>query len=596
MSNTNLANDVINGFKDLAKKYNFKATVDSSTGDLIFYAKNTDKEWTKWIYYNPTNNDVSLIGNTDQCNLWFCDTRKDLTPEKLIEFTADLNKVLNKLGDSVELSTLVDPEDWQEIADVYDAYEDPRYSGKQLKESKILESKETKFNTIMHWGPDDDGEITNVITSDTEIPDNIEETLVSKFGGLFHNDLNGGYWSYDIPLEDGKVLEFRDFVDDESTMYWELVDTKLTEDIDETSNESIDGEKSDTTSSDNSAEFELHEKWIAYLKSKIAENCNSDGFYEVYWNYDDEFDPASIQKIVSNAIETDSSLVAAADDYLWDLNSGESLDEYFIDDISKNIPEELEDYALDRDLLEDLEEAGYNGVDMNAQELLDKSDVKVNIIFATPSESNYDMSSIVDVFGSWKDPAYNYIVDNPEILDNAMTYLIHQQGHSLKEYYQCLLENPGGFGFDHKDTFIESCVNDCVNNTSNAMSGICCLTTLTPDELYELEKAMKTGTGNLEFSKDTYCGTVNIWAGSGGLSVNLEKPLIIPVSYIHTIQVEGGKNNNGYTVDEIFGLVGSCWDGKMTFTNSQPDLYKENKEELLNYIKTLIPEDEEGEE
>ena len=443
------------------------------------------------------------------------------------------------------------------------------------------------FNTTITYGPDDDGEIKVVIVG-KDIPENIQEIFEEKFDGIYHNDLSGGYWAYDIPLGNHKVLTFKNYISNDGIIEFEYEDlNRLEEDFDE---EESEESEDDNIDSDEISGDELHEKWIAYLKSKIAEDCNSDGFYEVYWNYDDEFEPSSIQKIVSDAIETDSSLVAAADDYLWDLNSGESLDEYFIDDIRNNIPAELEDYALDRDLLEDLDEAGYSGVDMNAQELLDKSEVKVNIIFATPSESNYDMSNIVDVFGSWKDPAYDYIVDNPEILDNAMTYLIHQQGHSLKEYYQCLLENPGGFKMDHKNTFIESCVDDCVNNSSDAMSGICCLTTLTPDELYELEKASKNGSGNLEFSTDTYCGTVNIWAGSGGLSVNLEKPLIIPVSYAHTIQIEGGKNN-GYTVDEIFGLTGDCWDGKMTFTNSQPDLYQENKEELIEYIKTLIPED-----
>ena len=118
------------------------------------------------------------------------------------------------------------------------------------------------------------------------------------------------------------------------------------------------------------------------------------------------------------------------------------------------------------------------------KELLDRSEVRVNVMFATPEESNYDMGSIVDVFGSWKDPAYSYIVENPELLDNSMVYLVHQQGYSMREYYQCLLQNPSGFDMKHKNTFIESVVDDCVNNSSDAMSGFTCLVTLTPYELY----------------------------------------------------------------------------------------------------------------
>ena len=395
----------------------------------------------------------------------------------------------------------------------------------------------------------------------------------------------------DIIENNGVKVEREEFEDNDTYFYivsyhtnWD--ENKLEEDVEDVEDETSDN--SDTVKKDE----DLHNKWVAYLKEKIKEDCNNDGYYEVYWDYRDEFEPDTVQKIVNSAVEEGSSIEATATDYLWDLNSGESLDEYFIDDVRDNIPEELEDYADSRDLFDDLTEAGYNGIDMNAKELLDKSDVNVNIIFATPSESNYDMSNIVDVFGSWKDPAYDYIVENPEILDNAMVYLIHQQGHSLKEYYQCLLENPSGFKMDHKNTFIESCVDDCVNNSSDAMSGICCLTRLTPYELYDLKKAVKDGTGSLEFSKDTYCGTVNIWAGSGGLSVELEKPLIIPTSYVHTIQVEGGENNDGYTVDEIFGLANDCWDGDMKIVNTQPTLYQESTDDIIKYIETLIDKEE----
>lgn len=121
-----LANEVIKDFKELAKKYNFK-TRDNANG-ISLCAKNTDRRWENWIIYNSSDNSIVLIGNTDQCNFWFCDTRPDLTPEKLIDFTKDLNKILDKLGYEVSLKTLIDPEDWQEIAHIHDAYDDPRYS------------------------------------------------------------------------------------------------------------------------------------------------------------------------------------------------------------------------------------------------------------------------------------------------------------------------------------------------------------------------------------------------------------------------------------------------------------------------------------
>lgn len=119
--------EISNNFKELAKKYKFK-TVESGN-DIILCAKNTDKEWAEWITYNKDNNSVSVVGNTDQCNFWFYDTRKDLTPEKIIDFVNELNAVFEKTHYEIPLRTLIDPEDWQEIAKVEDAYTDSRYTG-----------------------------------------------------------------------------------------------------------------------------------------------------------------------------------------------------------------------------------------------------------------------------------------------------------------------------------------------------------------------------------------------------------------------------------------------------------------------------------
>lgn len=126
----------INKIKKFCWKYNFKNKINENKCSIL--AKDTDKKYQEWIFYNLQNDDFILIGNTDQMNLWFCETRKDLTPDKLIDLTKDFNLILKEHNLSVELSTLVDPEDWQEIADVSDAYADVRYNSK-LQENNILE-------------------------------------------------------------------------------------------------------------------------------------------------------------------------------------------------------------------------------------------------------------------------------------------------------------------------------------------------------------------------------------------------------------------------------------------------------------------------
>lgn len=107
--------------------YNFTL---KNVQDTIYsiQVKNSVGELTDWIILNSNTNKVKILGNTDNCNLWFCDTRKDFTPEKIIEMTGDLNIILmTKFDCYADISTLIDPEDWQQIAQVQSAYEDNRY-------------------------------------------------------------------------------------------------------------------------------------------------------------------------------------------------------------------------------------------------------------------------------------------------------------------------------------------------------------------------------------------------------------------------------------------------------------------------------------
>lgn len=55
-----------------------------------------------------------------------------MTPERCIKFFEELSQTMGLYGDDkLKLSTWIDPEDWQEIAGVYDAYGEERYTGKK---------------------------------------------------------------------------------------------------------------------------------------------------------------------------------------------------------------------------------------------------------------------------------------------------------------------------------------------------------------------------------------------------------------------------------------------------------------------------------
>lgn len=116
--------ELYNNLKTVADKYGF-SVVDTAE-QIQFIAKDTDSKSVVWFCYDKKK-DIIYTNNTDSVNIWLCDTRKDFTPEKCIAFVAELNKAMNS---EIPLSHLIDPEDWQEIASVQDAYEDTRYTEK----------------------------------------------------------------------------------------------------------------------------------------------------------------------------------------------------------------------------------------------------------------------------------------------------------------------------------------------------------------------------------------------------------------------------------------------------------------------------------
>ena len=107
----------------LAEKYGFKAVITEN--EFTLQATDVDGDQVDWIRYVPAFDRVTLFGNTDHLNIWLSDTRPDMTPEKAISFVQEARLAFNY---AFALRDMIDPEDWQEIADVPDASEDERYT------------------------------------------------------------------------------------------------------------------------------------------------------------------------------------------------------------------------------------------------------------------------------------------------------------------------------------------------------------------------------------------------------------------------------------------------------------------------------------
>ena len=140
-------------FKQIVKKYGFMArcgdTVQSvkygtiNAPVFIIQARNTDKHWINWFSIVPDmglkhqHNSLVIGNDTDVINVWLYETRPDLTPEDCVMFFAELNSLFHLEGeDMILLKDWIDPEDWQEIADVTDAYDDPRYTDPNWKKKQ----------------------------------------------------------------------------------------------------------------------------------------------------------------------------------------------------------------------------------------------------------------------------------------------------------------------------------------------------------------------------------------------------------------------------------------------------------------------------
>lgn len=134
-----------------------------------------------------------------------------------------------------------------------------------------------------------------------------------------------------------------------------------------------------------------YKPYYDYLKQYISDNLDN-GLITLYHSYDDNIDKDIIQKYINAVVlgyPTDSfydviyEYVASCidADYYEDALIKELLDNAPTEEIREQIKNA--DYA---DIIDDLNECGYIGVDYNIDDLLRNTSVKVNVLLGTDSE------------------------------------------------------------------------------------------------------------------------------------------------------------------------------------------------------------------
>ena len=364
-----------------------------------------------------------------------------------------------------------------------------------------------------------------------------------------------------------------------------------------------------------------------YIKQYIADNLDN-GMITMYHDYDESVNKDIIQKYI-NAIVLGyqvDNLDDVINEWIMEWND----DGYYIDallaELKDNAPnEEIAQYIEECVVLDTLYECGFEGINYNIADLLGNTSVRVNILLGTETERNYDMGSIVTAYGNnYQYPFKNYAKPDVDYFDNALTYLIHQQGHTVQDVLAnhldcCLSEEQVS-----KSEFIKGVCTDIENNSSEAMSELGVYIELSGVEIAEFIDRLSDKNAYFVFYKDVNIGVFNEWSGTCGYPDNyLENDFVVPTAMVRNVQIEGvrpitrkraeelrniynnpdsseyakeraGQNLEtegtiGYTMDEVCGMWGDFWkSNSISYTYTAPVLVNENIETTLNEIEQAI--------
>lgn len=326
-----------------------------------------------------------------------------------------------------------------------------------------------------------------------------------------------------------------------------------------------------------------------FLKEEVEKHCNENGEYEIYFDYRETLSEDFLMKAFNEYSENRQGY-EKFEDYIDSKFYEECLYERnwdFADIVKEDAAEKghvfaagLEEYLQGYDYEQEaFEEAGYQGITYDFGDLL-KQDYHLNIMLGTEMEQDYDMGSIPGIFNNMGDTPYF-----EDEVDNALTYLIHQQGYEVAEVVAELKKGEDDMKSD--SSFIRSVAEEINEMPAYSMMELTVSVSGSGRELLEVLDKIAKKEGSIEISKDSSVGLFNEWLGTcSQLAIELEQPAVIPVDMIRNMQIErAGDENYGYTVDKVCDLAGSFWKGEVSTTNEQPELVHEDISAIMEAFK-----------
>ena len=290
---------------------------------------------------------------------------------------------------------------------------------------------------------------------------------------------------------------------------------------------------------------------------------NENGGIEMYLDYRDTLENSTLYDIMTadNPRETFDELISD-----WTFDGSLYYQDELEKEIKNNLTEDETDFFNEHfdELNEWFQENYYFYYDAEHY----NETVKVNIMLDT-GNCNYDFT---------RDNILNYCNyysnGGKDLKDSSILWLAKQQKKAglLREAIK---------GNQTDDKFINSCIQELENLPSH-MATLTFLVNMKLFDYFELREAMESekelndsyvledrkGKGTITISKDTMCGLFDVWSGGGSLlEIELPNDLKIPLKAIFCAEIETGKSEYGYSVDNVYGLVGSAWDGEIKETH-----------------------------
>ena len=299
---------------------------------------------------------------------------------------------------------------------------------------------------------------------------------------------------------------------------------------------------------------------------------NEDGGIEMYLDYNDTLSKGTLYDIMTadNPREYFNELISD-----WTIDGSD----YYQDELEKEISKELSDE--EKEFCKENEDELRDWFHENYYFYYDKEHynetVKVNIMLDTGNaNSDFTRDNILNYCNYYSN-------GGKDLKDSSILWLARQQKKA-----GLLVRAIKGNQTD--DKFVNSCINELENLPSH-MATLTFLVNMKLFDYFDLREAMESekelnksyilaerkGKGTITISKDTMCGLFDVWSGGGSqLEIELDKDVVLPIRCIWKAEIETGKSEYGYSVDSVYGLIGSAWDGEVKETHyMKPEKIKE---------------------